>query len=151
MNNTRIFIPKHGKLGQGFSRADIIDSMAHPGRRTSARGYQSPASWITELADGRKAILLCQICDAKFSASKNKYRLNYTPDPTGATSGYVCNGMCDACKEQTVNLGGGKLWIAEEYWAEVSVDPQVARRNARMAWGQPKRWFFDKFRKQRRK
>lgn len=130
---TRIFVPKHGgKLGAGFSKKDVIDSYIHPGRRTD--GSQTPAHWITELADTRKAILLCSFCRQKFDFKKHKYRKNYTPDPTGVTSGYVCNGQCDACKQPTEHMGGGVLFIAEDYWEQICVDPQVARINARMAW-----------------
>lgn len=134
-NPISVFVPKYGgKLGEGFKRWEILDSFVHPGRRTRANGYQSPATWITELADTRKAILLCSLCDRKFDASAMKYRLRYTRDPSGVTDGSLCNGMCDACKQQSSDLGGGKMWVPEELWPAVSMDPQQARINHRMAW-----------------
>jgi len=139
------FVPKYGKLGQGFKKWEIIDSFAHPGRRTTAKGYQSPATWITELADTRKAILLCSLCDRKFDASSFKYLLRYTRDPSGITNGSVCNGMCDACKQPTADLGQGKLWVAAELWDSVSTNPQQARINQRMAWKPKKRFSLREF------
>lgn len=134
-DSVRIFIPKYGKaLGKGFSRAEIFDSFAHPGRRTTAKGYTSPASWITELSDTRKAILLCSVCDRKFDSGHMKYRLRYTRDPSGVTDGSLCNGQCDACKQPSADLGGGKMWVPEELWEAVSIDPEQARINNRMAW-----------------
>lgn len=134
-NEAKIFIPKYGqKLGAGFKRWEILDSFAHPGRKTTPSGYQSPASWITELCDTRKAILLCSLCDRKFNANHMKYRLRYTRDPSGVTNGSVCNGMCDACKQPSADLGGGRLWVPAELWEAVSIDPEQARINHRMAW-----------------
>ena len=134
-NAINVFVPKYGqKLGQGFKRWEILDSFAHPGRRTTANGYQSPAAWITELADTRKGILLCSWCDRKFDAGKEKYLLRYTRDPSGVTDGSLCNGMCDACKQPSADLGGGKLWVPAELWEQVSMNPEQARINHRMAW-----------------
>lgn len=140
-----VLTPKYAKLGQGFKRWEILNSFAHPGRRTVANGYQSPASWITELADSRKAILLCSWCDGKFNASREKYRLRYTRDPSGVTNGSVCNGMCDACKQNSADLGGGKLWVPEELWEQVSIDPERARINHRMAWKSARVGFIKRF------
>lgn len=138
-NEVQIFVPKYGqRLGQGFTKSEVLDSFIHPGRRTKANGYQSPASWITELADTRKAIQLCNVCASHFNPKRNHFRVRYVPDSSGATSGYVCNGQCDGCKERTENMGGGKLFLPEELWEAVSNDPQEARIRARMAWGKPK-------------
>jgi hypothetical protein len=130
-------VPKHTKLGVGFSKEEIRDSFEHPGRRTDPRrGYQSPAGWLGDLSDARKVIILCSFCRTKFNPKRNKYRKLYVPDSSGKTDGYTANGKCDACKGQTANIGGGTIFISEETWEQVSMDPQEARRNARAAWRQ---------------
>src|SRR3990167_8989487 len=97
---TRIFVPKYGgRLGEGFSRPEIIESYAWPGRRTKASGYQSPASCITDFADGRKAIQLCAVCRTHFNPRKEHYRIRWVP--TEGSSGYLTTGPCDACNQRT--------------------------------------------------
>jgi hypothetical protein len=134
-----IIIPKYGgKPGEGFSKAEKLKSVEWRGRRTD--GSQSAASMICDLADNRTAILLCSFCRTNFNFRRNKYRVQYIPDPTGRTDGYIANGRCDACHQPTENTGGGKLYIAEEYWEQVSQDPQAARIAARNAWHQKRTW-----------
>ena len=127
-----VVVPKYHKLGEGFSKKEKMKAREHGGRQTNPqKGYQSGASWVGDLADLRKAILLCSWCKSKFNPRRNRYRRNYVPDPTGVTDGYQTNGTCDVCKGQTVNMGGGTLFIAEEHWEQVSVDPGEARRSWR--------------------
>ncbi|MAH45610.1 hypothetical protein CMI37_07260 [Candidatus Pacearchaeota archaeon] len=124
-------VPKYHRLGEGFNKREHLKAMEHSGRRTKAHGYQSAASWITEKTDGRKGILLCKWCDHKFNPKRNKYRKRFVPDPSGVTSGFMANGMCNDCKQPTVNCGGGTFYVAEELWAKVSMDPAEARRRWR--------------------
>jgi hypothetical protein len=130
---TVIAVPKYGKLGQGFSKLELARDKEHPGRRTD--GSQSAASWVGDLASGRKVVLLCSWCRGKFNPRKNGYRRLYTPDQSGRTSGYEANGMCDGCKQQTVlSPGGGTAYVSEETYNQVSQDPAEARRKARAKW-----------------
>jgi len=133
--NTILLSKYGGKLGEGFSKREKIDSMAFPGRRHD--GVQTAATFIADLSDTRTAILLCSFCQPRFNFRKNKYRAKFTADPTGITDGYLKNGQCEACGQMTQNAGGGKLFIAEDYWEQVSQDPGEARANARMAWKGP--------------
>lgn len=126
-----VIVPKYSKVGQGFSKKEIFKSFEHPGRRTD--GTQSAASWIGDLSDLKKCILLCSYCRRNFNHKKNHYRLMFVPDHTGATDGFQSNGQCDACKQQTANCGGGTAYVHESYYARVCVDPSVARRSARAA------------------
>ena len=122
-------VPKYHRLGEGFSRSEQAKSAEHPGRRTD--GSQSAASWITDLVDTRKTIILCSFCRPNFNPRKHNYRKFYVPDHTGMTDGYAVNGMCDACKNMTVNCGGGTAFVHEELYNLTCIDPVVARRNAR--------------------
>jgi hypothetical protein len=131
---SNIIVPKYSRLGQGFSRAEKLQALEHPGRRTSAKGYQSPASYICDLADAEAAILLCKWCATKFNFRKSRYRKRFVPDNTGKTDGYTVNGQCKACKQQTVNMGGGLMFVTEKTFNLVSIDPNEARRRWRQKW-----------------
>ena len=134
-NPTQVFVPKHGgKLGEGFSKAEIIESYAWQGRRTRPSGYQSPATCITDFADARNAIQLCDVCRVHFNPRKEHYRIRFVPSIN--TSGYTATGPCDACSQRVQTLA---VFVPEEIWEQVSCDPQQARINARMAWSNVKR------------
>ena len=136
-----VFIPLHGrKLGEGFSKAERLKAEEHPGRNTRIKGYQSPVSWISDLIDCKKAILLCRICGVKFDHRRHHYRPAYIPDISGRTDGYEANGNCDACKQFTPNCGGGKLYVTEESYGQLYQDPKDARRKARAAAGAMTAW-----------
>jgi hypothetical protein len=126
-----VLIPINAKLGEGFTERQKAEAMVHPGRRTD--GTQSGASWICDLMDTKKTILLCSYCREKFNHRKLHYRKLYIADPTGHTDGYAANGMCDHCKVMTVNAGGGTAFIHEEFYNQVCQDPVDARRKARAA------------------
>lgn len=130
-------VPKYARLGEGFSRKEKAAANEHPGRRVD--GTQSPAHWITCLADLKKTILLCSFCRARFNPRKHHYRRYYSPDASGKTDGYAVNGLCDACKESTVNFpGGGTMFIHEETYDLVCLDPVEARRRTRRKWQRAK-------------
>ena len=125
-------VPKYAKLGEGFSGREVLASYEHPGRRTD--GTQSAATWMTDLTSLRKVILLCTYCRAQFNPRRHGYRKFYTPDLAGATDGYMHNGRCDACKQETAMIpGGGTSFVPEETYRLVCLDPLDARRKARAA------------------
>lgn len=128
---TTVLTPRGTRLGAGFTPAERFDGdHRHPGRRTD--GTQSAASWMTDLTDTRKVILLCGWCRAKFNPRRHGYRTFFVPDPTGATSGYVSNGPCDACKQPTAATpGGGTSFVTEETYHLTCVDPAEVRRASR--------------------
>jgi hypothetical protein len=131
-----VVTPKHARLGEGFSTAEKLKAREHPGRRMD--GSQSAASWVADLVGAKKVIILCGFCRPKFNPRKYAYRRMYSPDYTGKTDGYMTNGMCDGCKQQTLNTGGGTAYISEETYRMVCIDPVDARRQARakarLAW-----------------
>ena len=134
-DNVSIFVAKYGgKLGEGFSKPEIIDSLAWQGRRTKAHGYQSAASTVTNFEDLRKAIQLCEICRIHFNPRKARYRIRYVPSIN--TSGFIATGPCDACNQRVSTLS---VFEPEEIWEAVSCDPQETRIRARMAWQKPGR------------
>lgn len=134
------FVAKHGKLGEGFSKLDIVNSLEHPGRRTTAKGYQSPTAWISDRVALNQTIILCSYCRKDFNPRKVGYRKFYAADNSGVTDGYTVNGKCDRCKQFTVNCGGGVAFIPEATYPTVCIDPAEARRKARAAAGQRSVW-----------
>ncbi len=127
-----ILIPKYSvtekKRGKPLPRLD-------PGRQTNPkRGYQSPAAYLDDLAALKQAIILCSFCVVKWNPRKEGFRARFVPDPTGVASGYTVMGKCDACKQMTGNMGGGKVYVSVDTWNKVSMNPREARRRARDAW-----------------
>lgn len=129
-----IVVPKYHRMGEGFSRAEKLKAKEHPGRKTTKSGYQSPAAWIGDLVDRGLCVLLCSFCKVKFNHARNHYRKKFLMDVTGGSSGWIANGQCDGCKQDTAMTGGGSMFMHEELWLKMSQDPQAARRNARKAW-----------------
>jgi hypothetical protein len=140
MSTPLVLIPRGGKLGEGFTKQEQFEGThVHPGRRTD--GKQSAASWIADLTDTRKVILLCGWCRPKFNPRRHGYRKFYSPDLTGRTDGYMSNGMCDACKQQTaLTPGGGTAFISEATYSQACMDPAQARRVARARAGMTSVW-----------
>ena len=128
-----IYLPKYSvqekKQGKPFPRP-------YGGRQTNPKlGYESPASHLDDLAAQKKCIILCSFCQPKWGNPRKKgYRARFVPDPSGATSGFAVHGQCDACKQNTADMGGGKLYINEEEYRVLSMDPQEAKKRARDAW-----------------
>jgi hypothetical protein len=129
-----IAVPKHGALGQGFTKRERFegDHLYH-GRRTD--GTQSAATHITTLSDRRNVILLCGWCRPKFNPRANRYRPMYVPSLSDATDPYRYGGACDACKTQTAQTpGGGRSFVSEETYSQVCMEPVDTRRRSRAAW-----------------
>jgi hypothetical protein len=142
MSSPFVLVPKHGsKPGEGYSKREILFGSIHPGRRTTAKGHQSPASWILDLIELRKPVILCGFCQHEFDPRHFRYRKFFCPDPSGTTSGYITNGKCAACKGETMHVSpGGVMFVAEEVYGLICIDPQEARRNARAAWKKRSPW-----------
>jgi hypothetical protein len=125
------FVPKHEKLGEGFSKRDKLAGQEvkplHGGKRAAG-----PAAWLSDLIELRKVVILCSFCRAKFNPRQFGYRRVFVPDATGKSDGYTVNGTCDWCKGETANLSGGTAFQPEELYKLSSIDPQEQRRNARL-------------------
>ena len=134
MNGPIVIVPKYHRMGEGFSKREILQSYEHPGRRTTPHGYQSAASWISDSVALKKLIILCSVCRQHFDPRKHGYRKAYIPDSSGKTSGYQINGKCLGCKVETANAGGGTGFTPEETYSLLYVDPVQARRDARAIW-----------------
>jgi hypothetical protein len=131
---TTILVPRGAKLNDesAFTKREKVDANLHPGRRTKANGYQSPASWVMDLADLKKIIILCSFCRPKFDPRKHGYRRMQLliEDKMDFTSNV--NGVCDSCKQKTFNMGGGAAFVHEQFYNQVCTDPVEARREARI-------------------
>jgi len=134
-----VIVPAHARLGQGFTMAQKAQADEHPGRRID--GSQSAASWVGDKSDLKQTIILCSFCRVNFNPRKNHYRRMYVADHTGMTDGYQVNGKCDACKQMTINSGGGTAYVHEQFYNQVCQDPIVARRNARAKAKAAVSWF----------
>ena len=139
MTGPIILVPKYGPtLGQGFSRLERAKAAEHPGRRTTIRGYQSPASWITDLLSLRKVLCLCSYCRVKFDHRKHHYRKGFIPGaPEG---GSAANGKCDACKQIMEHCGGGTWFTHETIYPKTCIEPREAKRKARAMAGEKSVW-----------
>ena len=132
MTMPSVAVPKHQRLGQGFSKAEQLKAIEHPGRQTNPkRGYQTSIAWLSDLIALRRILILCSNCQRYFDARRFQYRVVFVPDSTGKTDGYLVNGTCDWCTQETVMVGGGKAFEPEEHYAEVHIEPDVARRASR--------------------
>lgn len=124
------FVPKHNKLGEGFSKAQKFLGQEvkplHGGKKAQGR-----ACWLDDLITLRKVIILCAFCRAKFNPRRFGYRRVFVPDATGKSDGYTVNGWCDWCKGETANLAGGTAYQPEEIYKLTTIDPVVQRRHAR--------------------
>ena len=129
-------VPKYSRVGSGFTRTEVARSHIHPGRRVD--GSQSPASWLMDLADTRKIIILCQFCQPKFDPRRHGYRRWYAESHTPNTDPHQVNGKCDACK--TTVTSGGRGYVSEETYGLLCKDPSESRRRSRAAWRQSTFW-----------
>jgi hypothetical protein len=130
---TTVFIPRGAHLNDesAFTKREKVDAKIHPGRRTAVNGYQSPASWISDLTELKKLIILCSFCRPGFDPRRHGYRkMQVMCDDTMKVTESV-NGVCDRCKQRTANMGGGAAFVHEEYYQQVCTDPVEARRKAR--------------------
>jgi len=126
MSGILIAVPLHKKLGAGFTERERQKSFEHPGRQTNPKlGYQSAVSWIDDLRETRKAILLCSFCAIKFDPRSFRYRKIWLP-------GTDCkvDGKCEACKQLTF---GGTGYVSEESYPALYPDRSAVRRAARAA------------------
>lgn len=139
-----VIVPRGAKLGEGFSKAEQLQSQEHPGRQTnSRRGYQSASTWVDHLIQLRKPVILCGFCRHKFDPKHARYRRFFCLDSNGQ-NGYGMKGQCDDCKELTDRTpGGGTMFISEESYPQICQEPVTQYRSmrARMkfagqtAWG----------------
>ena len=134
---TEILLPKYRVIEKKLGKPIPQEYM---GRQSDPkRGYESPAAHLDNLAAQKKCIILCSFCQPKWGNPRKKgYRARFVPDPSGVTNGYTVTGQCDACKQQTGNMGGGKLYINEEDYLKISMDPAEARKRARSKWARHK-------------
>ena len=117
-----VIVPKYSRLGEGFSKREIANAAEHPGRRTD--GSQSAASWVGDLTDLRKCIVLCYFCAHKFNFRRNHYRRLVVGNSPNA------NGQCDACKARWFD-DSGVAYVHESEYEKVCVDPAALRRRKR--------------------
>lgn len=125
-------VPKYHRIGEGFSRVEKLQAAEHPGRQVNPqRGYQSASTWVTSLVSLRKPVILCGFCVHKFDPKYSNYRRFFCLD-SNAQNGYITNGRCDDCKEDTRRTPGqGTMYIPEETYPQICLEPGLARRSIR--------------------
>jgi len=82
-----------------WTQKELNDAMLHPGRRHG----KPHGSWVLDLADLRKMILLCPACNSKFDYKRHRFRME-------KEFRYVI-GNCDACRTLDTHCS---MYIAEE-------------------------------------
>jgi hypothetical protein len=99
-----VAVPKHGKLGQGFSAKERLKADEHPGRPNT----RLAGGWVSDLAELQKFIQLCPFCVSKFNPRKSGYEVWRT---------YLnCVGKCDGCNQLSPQCRG---FISEQYHTQV--------------------------------
>jgi hypothetical protein len=108
-----------------LKRVDMTDpkvrekEMTHPGRKIGG----THGSWISDLVELKKSIVLCHACTRKFDHKKNNYYKQ-------CEFPHVL-GKCDACK----NFGKGDLFL---HWSEAkkcwAIKEQTSRLQKPIPW-----------------
>ncbi len=124
-----VLIPKYSKLGEGFSKKEILKASESPGRYTDPKrhGYQSAASWIDDFVARRGNIMLCTFCRHKFDPKKYHYRRAYVVGADDRPDPFRFDGKCEDCKQDTRTApGGGTYFVPEEIYPQVYHEPRRA-------------------------
>lgn len=74
--------------------------MEHPGRKFG----NTVSSWISDLVETRKTIILCWSCKPKFNHSRNHYYMDKKFP--------WCQGTCDGCREYAIQ---GQIYVHESF------------------------------------
>jgi hypothetical protein len=120
-------VSKYAKLGEGFSKREILKASEDPGRRTKAHGYTSASAAIDNRVAQRLGIVLCGYCRPKFNPKAVHYRRAWIPNGANIDP-YRTDGKCEDCKQLTINTpGGGVMWVAEEQYHHVFHEPSGMR------------------------
>jgi hypothetical protein len=96
-----IYVPRDEK---SWTKAERLKAYEHPGRKHG----KPHGSFVIDLADLRKAVLLCSACASKFDYKRHRFRLE--------TEFRYNLGNCDACK---VFDSYCSMYIAEETYVTV--------------------------------
>lgn len=97
---THIAVPKHAKLGQGFSSKERLKADEDPGRPWN----RVAGGWMADLAALKKFVMLCPFCRPKFNPKRCGYEV-WRQDTHSI-------GKCDGCKQMSTYLCG---FIHQEY------------------------------------
>lgn len=102
-----------------FTAADLRTPQEHEGRR---RG-KPHGSYVVDLADLRKVVVLCPLCNSKFDWKRHRFRKE-------KEFPYVV-AKCDACKTQDAYCS---MYVAEENYTKVRSTAEDRREEARKFW-----------------
>ena len=98
-----------------WTKADRLQASEDRGRHWK----RVPGGYIGDLADLRKAIVLCSFCAHKFNHRQPKYRKE---------TDFQAVGRCDGCKAHDIRC---TLYVAEETYNQVRFTRADARAMAR--------------------
>ena|SRR3990172_5620727 len=102
-----------------LTKQDQLKSMEHPGRRMG----KPHGSYVIDLADLRKVVILCPACNSKFDWKRHRFRKE-------KEFPYVVS-KCDACKSTDAYCS---MYIAEETYSRVRSTAEDRRAEARAFW-----------------
>jgi hypothetical protein len=102
-----------------YTQADLVKTREHPGRRHG----KPHGSYVIDLADLRKVVILCPACNSKFDWKRHHFRKEKE---------FPCVvSKCDACK---VVDSYCSMYIADETYTKVRSTAEDRRTEARNFW-----------------
>ena len=99
-----------------WTKAELLKAQEAPGRKHG----KPHGSHVLELADLRKVVLLCPLCNSKFDYKRHRFRRENE-------FRYVTS-TCDACKTLDIHCS---MYIAEETYSHVRSTAEERRALAR--------------------
>ena len=106
-------------LRKPHGKAEQLKYMEHPGRRPG----KPHGSYVIDLADLRKVVVLCPLCNSKFDWKRHRFRKE-------KEFPYVVS-KCDACKTTDSYCS---MYIAEESYKKVRSTAEDRRAEAKAFW-----------------
>jgi hypothetical protein len=102
-----------------YTRAELDKNQEHSGRRHG----KPHGSYVIDLADLRKVVILCPACNSKFDWKRHRFRKE-------KEFPYVVS-KCDACK---VTDSYCSMYIADETYTKVRSTAEDRRAEAKAFW-----------------
>lgn len=106
-------------IRQEWTKEKLRRPVEHDGRRHG----KPHGSYVIDLADLRKVVVLCPLCNSKFDWKRHRFRKE-------KEFPYVV-AKCDACKTQDSYCS---MYVAEEDYTKVRSTAEDRREEARKFW-----------------
>lgn len=106
-------------LKRVYTAAELDKNREHPGRRHG----KPHGSYVIDLADLRKVVILCPLCNSKFDWKRHRFRKEKE---------FPCVvSKCDACKTTDSYCS---MYIADETYTKVRSTAEDRRAEAKAFW-----------------